>query len=101
MAQITEVRVRLLEGDGKVKAVASVTFDGEFAVHGVRVVEGPNGEFVAMPATRTGGGDYRDVFHPVTAEARERLLDAVCRAYVEDAARAAQAPKKGRSKKAG
>lgn len=100
MAQVTKVQVRLTEGDGKVKAVASVTFEGRFVVHGIRVVEGPNGEFVAIPAIRTGGGDYRDVFHPITAEAGERLLDAVCQAHVAGA-RAAQAPKKGRTRKAG
>lgn len=86
MAQITEVRVRLVEGAGKVNAVASVTLDGEF---------------VAMPATKTGGGGYRDTFHPVSTEARDRLLGAVCKAYVEAGVRAAEAPKKGRTKKDG
>lgn len=105
MAQITEVRVRLVEDGDKLKAFAQVVLDGEYVIDGLRVLEGPKGEFVAMPSRRTDAGEYRDTFFPITREAREKLLDAVCQAYVEAGARAAQEQeepeKKGRRKKAG
>ncbi len=65
------------------KAVASVTLDGEFVVHDVRVVEGHNGLFVAMPSRKTPEGEFRDIAHPITTEARERIQSAVLRAFGE------------------
>lgn len=89
--EITSVKLRRAVGD-KVRAMASVCFDGQFVVHDIRVVEGANGLFVSMPSRKTGQGDYRDVAHPVTAEAREMIVEAVLQAYEEWAAqREAQA----------
>lgn len=79
--EITEVRLRRAPGKGRVRALASVTFDDALVVHGIQVVEGPSGLFVAMPARRTMKGDYRDIAHPVTAEARERLQRVVLEAF--------------------
>lgn len=84
--EITSIRLRRTRGNERVKAAASVCFDGQFVIHGVRVIQGPSGLFVSMPARRTNGGDYRDMAHPVTAEARERIQAAVLAAY-EDWAR--------------
>mgnify|MGYP005850335547 FL=1 len=63
------------------KAVVSITFDGEFVVHDVKVVEGPNGLFVAMPSRKTPEGEYRDIAHPISATAREVIQRAVLKAY--------------------
>jgi stage V sporulation protein G len=67
----------IAEPKGSTKGYASVTLDGMFGAHGISVVEGKNGLFVAMPQTRDAKGDYRDIFHPVTAEGRNALQDAV------------------------
>ncbi|MHB8926759.1 MAG: septation regulator SpoVG [Bacillota bacterium] len=84
--QVTDVRVRKVLPEGKMKAVASVTLDDEFVVHDVRVVEGQNGLFIAMPSRKTPEGTFRDVAHPITAEAREMIQAAVLKAYEEGAA---------------
>lgn len=78
---VTDVRVRRLNSDSKMKAVASITIDQDFVVHDVRVVEGPNGLFVAMPSRKTADGEYRDVAHPITADAREVISETVLKAY--------------------
>jgi len=65
------------------KAVASVTLDGEFVVHDVRVVEGHNGLFVAMPSRKTPEGEFRDIAHPITSESRNRIEGAVLKAFGE------------------
>lgn len=102
MAQITEVKVKLLGGEGQVLALASVTIDGEYVVHGAKYVRGQDGkEFVAMPSRKTGSGEYREVFHPVTKEARDRLHDAVIQAYIAEAAKAEEAKKETKGKKRG
>jgi stage V sporulation protein G len=67
--------------DGKMKAVASVTLDGEFVIHDVKVVEGLKGLFVAMPSRKTPDGEFRDVAHPITQEARERIQRAVLEVF--------------------
>lgn len=79
--EITDVRVRPLTGDGKVKALCSIILDGAFAVHDLRVVQGANGLFVSMPARRTNGGEYRDVAHPITGEMRDAIQKQVLAAY--------------------
>lgn len=79
--EITAVRVYRLSNGGKLKALASVTFDDAFVVHQIRIVEGSSGLFVAMPVRRTPGGTYRDLAHPVSASFRERLQEAVLAAY--------------------
>ncbi|HEY8346260.1 MAG TPA: septation regulator SpoVG [Symbiobacteriaceae bacterium] len=81
--RITDVRVRRLQSsEGKLKATCSVVFDDAFVVHDLRVVEGANGIFVAMPQRKVGEGQYRDVAHPITAEAREALQKAVLEAFL-------------------
>ncbi len=79
--EVTEIRIRRANGDQKVRASASVTFDEVFVVHDVRVIDGPNGLFVSMPARRTNRGDYRDIAHPITSQARETIELAVLKAY--------------------
>lgn len=75
--EITDVRIRSVASPGRIKAFASVTFDDMFAVHGLRVIEGNNGLFVAMPSKKMPSGDYADVFHPINPEGRQLITDAV------------------------
>jgi len=82
--EITDVRIRMMEGDGKMKAVASITFDGEFVVHDIKVVDGEKGLFVAMPSKKVGD-EYKDVAHPLTPETRKRISDAIIAKYNEEA----------------
>jgi stage V sporulation protein G len=65
------------------RAVASITFDDEFVVHDIRVIEGQNGLFAAMPSRKTPEGEFRDVAHPITSQAREMIQNAVLKAYNE------------------
>lgn len=75
---ITEVRVRLVKKDeGKLKAVASVTIDGCFVVHDVKILEGTDDFFIAMPSKKTPDGEYKDIVHPLNTETREMLKKAV------------------------
>ncbi|MFO7245664.1 MAG: septation regulator SpoVG [Thermaerobacter sp.] len=83
--QITDVRLRRITGDERVRAVASITIDDAFAVHDLRVVQGDKGLFVAMPSRRRASGEYYDVAHPVTAEARQLIQQAVLAAYTREA----------------
>lgn len=78
---ITDVRVRKVNMEGKMKAIVSVTFDNAFVVHDVKVVEGQNGLFVAMPSRKTPEGEFRDIAHPISAAAREVISLAVLNAY--------------------
>lgn len=91
LVEITDIRIKKIAGDGKMKAVASVTFDNAFAVHDVKVIEGPEKLFVAMPSRRTPDGEYRDIAHPINSEMRGMLESKVLAAYdaVEDEAPAA------------
>ena len=78
---ITDVRVRRIATQGKMRAVASVTFDDEFAVHDIKVIEGDQGVFIAMPSKKNANGEYKDIAHPINTEARKKLSDAVIDAY--------------------
>lgn len=78
---ITDVKVRRLYLQGKMKAVVSVTFDHAFVIHDIRVLKGNQGLFVAMPSRRTLDGVFLDIAHPISAEAREILQNAVLEAY--------------------
>ena len=78
---ITDIRIRKVGDDSKLKAVASITFDGEFVVHDIKVIEGQNGLFIAMPSKKMGEGDFRDIAHPLSQEVRLRLKDAVLGEY--------------------
>ena len=81
--EVTDVRVRKVIAEGKMKAVVSVTFDDSFVIHDVKVVEGQNGLFVAMPSRKTPDGEFRDIAHPITSMAREVIQTAVLQAYAE------------------
>ena len=74
---ITDVRVRKVNDEGKMKAVVSITFDEEFVVHDIKVIEGQNGLFIAMPSRKMGEGDFRDIAHPLTSETRNRIKEAI------------------------
>ena len=78
---ITDVRIRKVGNEGKMKAVASVTFDEEFVVHDIRIIEGVNGLFIAMPSRKMNDGNYRDIAHPLISETRVRINNAVLSAY--------------------
>lgn len=79
--QVTDVRVRRINLEGRMKAIVSVTIDDAFVIHDVKVVEGQNGLFVAMPSRRMPSGEYRDIAHPITSSAREIIQNAVLAAY--------------------
>lgn len=79
--EITDVRIRKITSEGKLKAVASVTFDDEFVVHDIKVIEGQERLFIAMPSRKMGEGDFRDIAHPLTSETRNRIKDAIFREY--------------------
>lgn len=81
--QITDVRIRAMDNVGKMKAVASVTFDDEFVVHDIKIVEGEKGYFVAMPNKKVGDA-YKDVAHPLSAETRKKISDAIFSRYEEE-----------------
>ncbi|MDR3225626.1 MAG: septation regulator SpoVG [Clostridiales Family XIII bacterium] len=78
---ITDVRVRTIGDDGKLRAIVSVTFDDEFVVHDIKVIEGQNGLFIAMPSRKMSEGDFRDIAHPLTSETRNRIKDAIFEKY--------------------
>jgi len=83
LAEITEVRIYKTRGNGNVKAYASVSFDNEFVVKGLKVVEGEKGLWVSMPSRKMKDGSFQDIFHPVSKEARDKIVDAVLKAYEE------------------
>ena len=78
---ITDVRIRKINDEGKMKAVVSITFDDEFVVHDIKIIEGQNGLFIAMPSRKMGEGDFRDIAHPLISEARNRIRDAIFEEY--------------------
>lgn len=79
---ITDVRVRLIQKeDSKLKAVASITLDNEFAIHDIKIVEGSDGCFVAMPSRKTADGEHRDIAHPINSDTRTQLIDIIMNAY--------------------
>jgi stage V sporulation protein G len=78
---ITDVRLKKVASDGKMKAIASITIDDAFVVRDIRVIEGQNGLFVAMPSRKTPEGEFRDIAHPITSEARELIQSAILKEY--------------------
>ena len=80
--RITDVRVRIVKkDDSKLKAVASVTFDDCFVIHDIKVIEGNEGYFIAMPSRKTADGEYKDIAHPIKTETREELVKAILDAF--------------------
>lgn len=88
---ITDVRIRKVNKDGKMKAIVSVTFDDEFVVHDIKVIEGDKGFFIAMPSRKTGDGEFRDIAHPITSETRNKIQAAILESYEEIIAEEADA----------
>lgn len=78
---ITDVRIRRIDDEGKMKAVVSVTFDDEFVVHDIKIINGLNGLFIAMPSRRAGDGSFRDIAHPLSSETRNKIKEHVFREY--------------------
>lgn len=79
--QITDVRVRKVSREGKMKAIISVTLDNEFVVHDIKVIEGEKGLFIAMPSRKAGDGEYRDIAHPINSQTRERFQKLILEKY--------------------
>ncbi len=81
--QITDVRIRKVEKEGKMRAVVSITIDEEFVVHDIKVIEGEKGMFIAMPSRKAVDGEYRDIAHPINSATRERIQDLILMRYQE------------------
>ena len=81
--QITDVRIRKVDKEGKMRAVVSITIDDEFVVHDIKVIEGEKGLFIAMPSRKANDGEYRDIAHPINTATRERLQNMILAKYQE------------------
>ncbi len=79
--QITDVRVRKVTKEGKMKAIVSITLDNEFVVHDIKVIEGEKGVFIAMPSRKATDGEYRDIAHPINSETRDRIQNIILAKY--------------------
>ena len=79
--EITDVRIRKIDAEGKMKAVVSVTFDNEFVVHDIKIIESQNGMFIAMPSRKMADGEFRDIAHPINSETRSRIQEAIFKEY--------------------
>ena len=80
---ITDVRVRKVAKEGKMKAVVSITIDEEFVVHDIKVIEGEKGLFIAMPSRKATDGEYRDIAHPINSSARDKIQTIILEKYQE------------------
>ena len=79
--QITDVRVRKIEKEGKMKAIVSITIDNEFVVHDIKVIEGEKGLFIAMPSRKAADGEYRDIAHPINSGTRDMIQSVILEKY--------------------
>ena len=79
--QITDIRIRKVEKEGKMKAVVSITIDDEFVVHDIKVIEGEKGLFIAMPSRKATDGEYRDIAHPINSATREKIQNMILEKY--------------------
>ena len=79
--QKTDVRVRRIEKEGKMKAIVSITLDNEFVIHDIKVIEGEKGLFIAMPSRKTSEGEYRDIAHPINSETRDMIQNVILNKY--------------------
>ena len=82
--QVTDVRVRRIEKNGKMKAIVSITLDNEFVIHDIKVIEGEKGMFIAMPSRKAADGEYRDIAHPISSETRENIQKLILEKYKEE-----------------
>ena len=83
--EITDVRVRRVAKEGKMKAVVSITIDNEIVIHDIKVIEGEKGLFIAMPSRKSADGEYRDIAHPINSDTRKRIQDLILTKYEESA----------------
>lgn len=90
--KITDVRVRKVTKEGKMKAVVSITLDDEFVVHDIKVIEGEKGLFIAMPSRKAVDGEYRDIAHPINSTTRDRIQNLILEAYEKALAEADDLP---------
>ncbi|NLB84619.1 MAG: septation regulator SpoVG [Acholeplasmataceae bacterium] len=81
--KVTDVRVRVLNVDNRLKGVATITFDDCFVVHDIKIIDGEEGIFIAMPSKKTPNGTYRDIAHPINSETRKEIEEVVVEAYEE------------------
>lgn len=79
--QITDVRVRKITKEGKMRAIVSITIDDEFVVHDIKVIEGDKGLFIAMPSKKATDGEYRDIAHPINSSTREKIQSIILERY--------------------
>ena len=79
--QVTDVRVRKIAKEGRMKAVVSITLDQEFVVHDIKVIEGDKGLFIAMPSKRTADGEYKDIAHPINSSTRDAIQKVILESY--------------------
>ena len=77
---ITDVRIRKIAAEGKMKAIVSITFDNEFVVHDIKIIEGQNGLFIAMPSRKTPDGEFKDIAHPINTDTREKIQSSILKA---------------------
>lgn len=82
--QITDIRIRKIDKEGKLRAVASVTFDDAFVVHDIKIIEGDRGLFIAMPSRKTTDGEYKDIAHPIRSDVRTQISDMIIKKYEEE-----------------
>ena len=83
--QITDVRIRKVDKEGKMKAVVSITIDEEFVIHDIKVIDGEKGLFIAMPSRKAADGEYRDIAHPINSDTRNRIQDIILEKYKQEA----------------
>lgn len=79
--QITDVRVRKITKEGKMRAIVSITIDDEFVIHDIKVIEGEKGLFIAMPSKKATDGEYRDIAHPINSSTRESIQNIILEKY--------------------
>jgi stage V sporulation protein G len=89
--QITDVRIRKINTEGKMKAIVSVTFDDQFVVHDIKIIEGQNGLFIAMPSRKTPEGEFKDIAHPINSETRGLIQNAILTEYEDSLGQSAVA----------
>jgi stage V sporulation protein G len=81
--EITDVRIRRVDKEGKMKAVVSITIDDEFVIHDIKVIEGEKGLFIAMPSRKSSDGEYRDIAHPINSDTRSKIQSLILAKYEE------------------
>lgn len=79
--EITDIRIKKVEGENKLKGYASVTFDDSFVIHNIKILQGLNGLFIAMPSRKTKNGEIKDIAHPITSQFREKIQNAILEAF--------------------